>query len=393
MPKALTVATGMFGIHSGFYAYIAPLPVALAAVGYGAADIGLIVGIASLIQIPAALVGGVLIRRVGARAVFYGTAGCYAIAAIAYVLGVADSDGTLPAILVTRAMQGLGLGFGLPSALALVTGLPDVRRRGLSLAVVASSHNLALAVLPPVALIIFEQSGMRGVGAVVLVLVVLGVIVGRLAVGDGGRQQGEGESAQPAAPAPWLRRQWIPLLAVLSLSTFYFGIVTAYLPLRAADSGTSVALFFTADALAVVASRVPAGVLADRVDPRILLFIGLSLTVVGLAALIAPATPVTLVLAGSLCGLGAGIGVTAVLVMLQRQSTVTEAGSVFGLFSVATALGITAGSIAGGLVVSRFGFEAGIAVGLLCVLISIGVTWVSGSRGAHQLVQGQPLSG
>src|SRR5262245_55993541 len=126
MPKPLTIAIGMFGIHSGFYAYVAPLPLALTLAGYTTAQVGLIVGFASLVQVPAALLGGVVIRRFGARVVFFGAATFYVVAALSFLFGVADDDTSLPAVLLTRTMQGIGLGLGLPSALSLVASMTEV---------------------------------------------------------------------------------------------------------------------------------------------------------------------------------------------------------------------------------------------------------------------------
>ena len=59
------------------------------------------------------------------------------------------------------------------------------------------------------------------------------------------------------------------------LTVVYWGVVTAFLPIHVPRNQlANVGWFFTADALAVLAFRIPTGFLADRFGPRWLLAAG-----------------------------------------------------------------------------------------------------------------------
>ena len=78
----LRLAFAVFAVQAGFHAFTASLPVALARAGVPDPQIGLVVGTAALVQIPAAFVTGVVVDRVGGLRAF--SAG-----GLAYLVGCA----------------------------------------------------------------------------------------------------------------------------------------------------------------------------------------------------------------------------------------------------------------------------------------------------------------
>jgi len=78
----IRLAVALFAVQAGFHAFTASLPIALAQAGVPDPQIGLIVGTAALVQIPAAFVAGVAVDRVGGLRSF--TAG-----GLAYLVGCA----------------------------------------------------------------------------------------------------------------------------------------------------------------------------------------------------------------------------------------------------------------------------------------------------------------
>ena len=69
-------------------------------------------------------------------------------------------------------------------------------------------------------------------------------------------------------------------------------------PPAAEAAGADIGLFFVADGIAILLSRVPAGWLADRMRPVILMLVGLSMTAVMIVLLAMPTTTPLLVIAG-----------------------------------------------------------------------------------------------
>jgi predicted MFS family arabinose efflux permease len=167
----------------------------------------------------------------------------------------------------------------------------------------------------------------------------------------------------------------------------HWGVVTAYLPQRAEAAGADVGLFFAADGLALLALRVPTGMLADRIQPRWLVLVGLAVTVVAIGLLVLPVTTPILILAGVLTGGGAGLVATPLLVELSRRSTDADRGSAFAMFSAALATAIVLGSIGLAPIIATAGFEAtiavtiaGLAIATVVVLLDKGLAPANRSR-------------
>ena len=63
----LRLAFALFAVQAGFHGFTASLPVALARSGVADPEIGLIVGVAALVQVPAAFLAGVIVDRLFAQ--------------------------------------------------------------------------------------------------------------------------------------------------------------------------------------------------------------------------------------------------------------------------------------------------------------------------------------
>jgi MFS transporter, DHA1 family, solute carrier family 18 (vesicular amine transporter), member 1/2 len=144
---------------------------------------------------------------------------------------------------------------------------------------------------------------------------------------------------------------------VTILFLIHWGIITSYLPQRAVLAGADVGLFFTADAIAILALRVPAGYLAGRLGTRWLIVSGVIVTVLSLALLLLPATTPLLVLAGLGTGAGGALILPPLTLELSERSSDADRGSAFALFNIAFSAGIALGSLAVAPVIGSLGFE------------------------------------
>lgn len=377
-PMLLRLALALFALQAGFHGFTASLPVALARAGVADGEIGLIVGLAALVQVPAAFVGGALVDRFGGLRLLATGAIAYLIGAAVLVLpGLDPATDRLPFV-IARVSQGIGIAMTLPAALSLVPQLVAPDRRGFGLAFMGSAHNLTLIVMPPVSLAILGRgSSLEPVALVVAGIVVIGVVllfaspirirpgpesgtgaaiaeVG--ATGEVGTPPGRGIATRRFGFA--FRREWTPPLVITLLYVAHWGVVTAYLPQRAELAGADVGLFFVADGVAVLALRIPSGWLADRVQPRWLVLAGLFLTAVAIGLLVLPAATPVLIAAGILTGAGAGLVLTPLLVEISRRSMDADRGSAFALISAALAGALVLGSIGVAPIIVTAGFEA-----------------------------------
>ncbi len=397
------VALALFALQAGFHGFTASLPVALARAGVRDEEIGLIVGVAALVQVPAAFVGGALLDRFGGLRILAAGAVAYLIGAgVLAVPGVDPATDRLPFV-VARISQGIGLAMTLPAALSLVPRLVPPDRLGFGLAFVGSAQNLTPIVMAPVSLLILGQgAGLQRVALVVSGIVVAGLVVlfagpianrpdpddssapdGSSTVGDAGTRAANPDVATGLAVAKRrlgfaYRREWTPLLVITLLYVAHWGVVTAYLPQRAELAGADVGLFFVADGIALLALRIPSGWLVDRIQSRWLILTGLVMTAIAIGLLVLPPTTPILIVAGTLTGGGAGLIATPILVELSRRAADADRGSAFAMFSASLAGAQVLGSIGLAPIIAFAGFEATIIatiVGLaLASLVAIADT-------------------
>ena len=373
----LRLSFALFLVQAGFQSFTATLPLALAAAGRNDAEIGVLVGIAALVQIGGALAGGALTDRFGGLRLFAVGAGCYlAACALMFIVGASDltgaGAGAALALIAARVLQGAGFGFTVPPVLSIVPTLVPVERRGTAIAVTGTMNSMTLVAIPPVSLVVLDRFGLGGVAVFAAACVAIGLV---LALARPLRRVSAAAETQLGVAARRFgfayRRSWFGPLAIVVLFVIHWGVVTAYLPQRAEAAGADIGLFFAADGLFVLLARIPAGWLADRFRPVIIVVGGLAMTALGVAILFATPTTPMLMLAGALTGTGAALIIQPLMLALTQRSTDADRGSAFALFSALFAAGIAIGSIGTAPVVDSTGFGPLLAAGLVAIVCSV----------------------
>lgn len=371
----IRLALASFAIQAGFHGFTASLPLFMTRNGVVDAEIGLVMGAAALVQLPAAFVVGGLVDRFGGARLYFVGAATYALAAL--LLAWPDLEPTRDRwlLLTIRAIQGVGIATCIPSALAMVPALVPEARRGFGLSFIGSAQNLTLVILPPLSIAVLDASGaIQAVALMTIVFLAVGaaltVAPARVALGAAARALGDGIPRPGRGYRIAWRRQWLSVLAIVLLYVTHWGAVTAFLPARAEAAGANVGLFFAADGVAILLLRVPTGAAADRVASRWLVLAGLGITIAALALLLVEPTTPLLIVSGVLGGAGGGLVLTAALVEISRRSDEQDRGSAFSLLSGAIAGAIALGSLGGAAVVAAAGFEATMLVGIAGVVIA-----------------------
>lgn len=372
-PGVVRLAIALFAIQAGFHAFTAVLPLALADGGVPDPEIGLVVGSAALVQVPAAFAAGALLDRFGGTRLLGLATVAYVGGALLLLLPGVEPGGPRLPFFGARILQGVGIAAALPAALALVPRLVPAERRGFGLAFIGAAHNLTLVALPPLSLAILAIGGMDGVGLLAIAMCVVGLAIARTIVlrpapAIGGTDP-SGAGLRPAHRRLGFafRRSWLSILAIILLYVAHWGVVVAYLPQRADAAGADIGLFFAADGIAILLARVPTGSLADRVQARWLVLAGVLLTGVSLGLLLLPPTTPLLILAGVIGGAGGGLVLSPLLLEISRRSDDADRGSAFALFSAALAGALSLGSVGGAPIVGLAGFEAAIGAGIVAL--------------------------
>lgn len=366
----ILLAVAVFLVQAGFHGYTATLPLALARGGVPDAEIGLVVGVSAVVQIPAAVVGGRLVDRFGSYRLFVVGGLAYLAGSLLLALPSVEPGGSLAPFVAARLCQGAGIAITLPSALALVPSLIAPERHASGLSVIGAASNLTMVVLPPLSIAILDAAGLHAVAAVVAVFIVAGLV--------GFAAMRSGAPARPAAArAPArrfgivFRRAWAVPLLVTMLYVAHWGAVTAYLPVRTEGTGADVGLYFAADGLSVFAMRLPAAWLAARFTSRGLIASGTLLTAAAIGMLLLPPTTPLLLVSGLLGGGASAVVLSPLLFELNRRSDEADRGSAFALYSGALAGAISLGSIGGAPIVAALGLSAALAAGITLILLSL----------------------
>lgn len=322
------------------------------ALGAGPTMLGLVVGAYSAANLPANIVGGVLVDRAGRRrVVLLGLA--LAVAAVAtYPLAATPAQ-----LVAARLAHGVAGGLLVPAVFALVGDRAAAGQTGRTMGRLGALIGVAAVIAPAGAGVVRQFAGTDAVFAVVAGLLALGWLVAWLGVTD---TPGTPGTARPASlrlrrllTLPPLRRA----LAATATMTAAVGALAAFLPGRAEGLGASPALvgaLFTVYALA--AAAVMLGPVSARVDHGGgdgLLATGLAILAVALAAMaLAPGVVVALA-AMVVFGVGYGLVFPAATATASLVAGAQARGRAFGLFNAAFSVGLAAGPPLLGAVAER----------------------------------------
>jgi MFS family permease len=377
----LRLSIALLLVQAGFHAYTASLPLALARAGTPDAIVGLVMGVAAIVQIPAAILGGRLVDRFGGSRLFTVGAGAYLAGTAVLLLAGADVAGAIAPFVLVRMLQGAGIALVPPSSMSLVPRLVPPHRLANGLAINSAAQNLTLVLAPPLSLAILDATSLRGVAIAAFVVVLLGMLLAQ-------RLPLRAPVASPPTMAAasrrfgiTFRREWlVPLLLVVTYVA-HWGAVTSYLPIRAEQAGADIGLYFAFDGVAIFLMRLPTGWLVDRVSSRLLILVGAAMTFSAIGMLLLPLTTPLLILSGLVGGAGGGLVLTPITVELSRRSTDADRGSAFALFSGGMATAMSLGSIGGAPVVALLGLSAALAMGMILIAVAMVLTVADSSLG------------
>lgn len=342
------LGVAIFFAQSAFAVYGAALPLYFAGLGLDPTAIGLLIGTVGIAELIGALAVGTGIDRFGGRAVLLAGAICYIVAATGYL-----AFSQVPALALLRLVQGLGLAAVVPAAYSFVPHLVRSRGQTVAFASLGAGNNVAMAIFPPLGLALLQ-----GIGpSALFVCSAIAAVLGGLAI--------FGVPATKPSRRPLglvFRRVWLLPLLVAIFCVVQWGVIQAFVPLEAERVGSNPGLLFAADAVSVLACRIPAGWVADRAGPFKLALVGVIVMALSPLVLLWPNSDGVLILAGVLNGGGAGLTLPPMLAQLSQRSDEETRGTGLAYFSVAFALGMIIGASGGGLLYQTVGYS-----GLLCL--------------------------
>lgn len=318
----------------------------IASLGAGAAGIGLAVGAYSATNLPANIVGGILVDRHGRRVVTIVGLVAAAATVAAYSLPV-----SVAGFIAVRLLHGVAGGILVPAVFAAAGDRAPRGAEGRAFGRLGAVIGAAAVLAPATAGVVRQAAGTDAVFLGVAGMLLVGAVVAFFGVHDAPAAAQRSVTERVARPhAMRALLQVAPIRRALLgtvVLTAAVGVLAGFLPGRAEALGapaSAVGGLFTA--YAIVAAGLMLSPVAGRVDrsgadaPM-----ALGLVTIGAAMLLLSVAPsLGVAVAGSaLFGAGYGLIFPAVTAATSSSSTVATRGRAFGLFNVAFSLGLAVG--------------------------------------------------
>jgi MFS family permease len=332
--------------------------------GFTTATLGLLTAMRFVVAAAGSAQLGRLAERIGAAHGLRIAAGTVAVLAAAVAAFVHD----VWALAVILAVCGLALGLVQPAAdLWVARGISSDRQGfafGVKQAAVPAAALLAGLAVP----VVLEPFGWRWVWALAAVFALLATCAIPLRT--------ERTTSRRAAGHPPADRRLAPLIWLAA--TFAFGSVavvsvTTFLVLAAVDQGMgegAAGVLFAVSSVVGIVGRLLFGRLADRTRRDLLLVLAM-LQVLGACVFIlfALVSGAWYFLAAPLA-FAVGLGWPGVLMLATVRAYSAEPASATSIVNIGAYLGSIGGPIAFGLIATRWGFAAGWAYIVACLLLA-----------------------
>jgi len=336
------------------------LPLYIHGLGGTAVDIGVVMGLFNAVGILCQPVVGPWIDALGRKPFMLAGVGLVIAAAL-----LAAAVPSIPALVLVRVLQGLGFSCFFVANYSYVIDLVPPARRGWALGLYGVAGLVATALAPLVGEWVIRRFGFRPLFAMSAALaVVAAVFVWYL-------KERRREVALPVRGFPWERGGLADVLHLPMAVVLFFGLgagtIFVFLPTFAESLGVrTLALFYTAYAVAAIGVRLFAGQLIDTRGRRAVIVPSMFIQTAATALLAAVGflvtrtsqTPVVpaLFVAGLMSGGAHGFLYPGLAALVTDQTPETRRGVVVGIFSAVFLAGQTSGSFLFGYVTHAVGY-------------------------------------
>jgi MFS family permease len=357
------------------------LPFHLVALGGSKTQIGLLFSVTTAVSMLLRPVVGGLLDRYGVLPVLLPGIGALAVTSVVFQFATT-------AAIVVLLMAGVGVANGLVSTTSgvVAAGTTGPARRGEALSLYYLASSLAVAAAPPLALALLWLGGMP------LAFAAVSGLAGLLAGVTLSLPASATAPAPGAAPRFHLvSRYAVPASGALALTTMGHSAIYGFLPLYATSRGQRGALgfFFVVYPLWLTACRALFGRLSDRLGRARVIVPAMACVAVGFFVLALPPGPASLAVAALFLGSGSAVLYPTLVALVADRAPDGERGLALGTLSGAWDLGVVVGSALVGVVIERYSYGAGFAVGGLAAVLGLATFVVTERRRRPALLPGR----
>ena len=339
------------------------MPLRILALGGTKSDAGLFLGFLTYASAFSAPIGGALADRIGKRPVLLMSSA----AILGFVL-IYASTRSLALILLTALPHGAFWSALLAASAALISDIIPSGRRAEGIGYWGFASILAVAVAPPLGLLIMRF----GWTLLCLVAAILAVGMFAIAFSISDRSTARSWTLSGFFSGGLIEKDVYVLAITLFLYSFGYGGVTSFVSLYAQESGVSFrGVYFVAFTVTVLVTRPYLVRRADRKDATRVLIPLLGLTAAGFGILAISGTLPYLLASGIVFGTGFGSAYPVFASYMLSKVDPARRGAAFGSIILAFDTGIGSGSMLLGIIIENYGYRPAFTLASLLAACAI----------------------
>ena len=341
----LFILGSTFSLGACFYGLAAVMPIYAQSLGAGPFEIGLVTGVFAAVAFLSRLPTAYIIDRIRRKWVMITGAVIFGLSPLGYALVAA-----VPALLVLRAFNGIGMATFVTAGQTLATVVSPVKRRAEAMGIYTTAYNISLGFGPPLGVLIASEAGFA---SIFVVCAALGFVSAMSAI------QVRERPLEVAAihKRRLLNRDALGPSVFMFASMFAYGGLFTFGPILAIERGLpNAGLPFITYTVGLMLSQWSAGRISDRFGRAYVILPGLAIT--GVALWLLAFAQAWLILGASLA-VGVGIGATqpSLFAVAADRGKLEERGSAMATIGMALEVGISSGAIVGGLVAAGIALQ------------------------------------
>lgn len=353
-----------FFIFLGFQMTLPTIPIFVNRMGGSDQIIGIIVGVFTFSALIFRPYAGHALESKG-RGIVY----LFGLALFVVSVGSFGFITGMTMLIIMRIIQGIGWGFSTTASGTIATDLIPPKRRAEGMGYYGLSGNIALSFGPALGLTLADIITFK---QLFLFIACLGLIAFILSVNIRFKKVEESPHKTQVARFDILEKTAINPSIILLFVTLTFGGITTFLPLYAAEKSVGgIQLYFVFFALFVIFSRVFAGKLYDKKGDIYVIPPGVSLIFIAMLLLAWLPNLPTLIIAGSLYGLGFGTIQPALQAWAVSKASANRKGMANATFFSAFDLGVGVGALLFGQIAYIFNYTLIYILSAISVLVAL----------------------
>ena len=384
------------GYFFSFFFFFPTLPFYIKHLGGREADVGLLIGISSLVSFSVKPLAGRWADRYGRVPVMRAAAGLFACGAVLHIWAL-----RLGALFVLRVLYGTAIGCFSTAAGAYLADVAPPARRGEATSYWGLVSSLAMGVVPPFALGLMNSAALHpleenlvallpGLRATAgwpdnfVLLFLTAAIIAFLACGLSRGMQEIRKPAPTVGRRPLFAREaLLPTVTTLCLY-LTFTSYTTFLPLYARTLGLGNAGYlYSTYAAALLSTRVLSARVGDRYGRAAVIVPGLGAALFALVVFAFAPNGAVLYLGVSLYGLGIGLAQPGLSAFVIDRLTPDRRGLGMSTFGQGIDLGMGLGGVLMGHIATQVGFTLMYLCGSGCIGVGL-VVFLWGNRAAQR---------